>query len=175
MRKLQLGTSQEGQGPMVSHGELLTPAAAGEDQDSVEGYGWSMKRHPGWSGGSASTAKSVLSPCRACGWLLLSRLLCGARPGNVPQAVPPALGPWIQGQDSPCVRDWGQIAPLFSLKWAYLVLSNPHPTPFPTTPPLYFPYKCFYFIVPSCNKGKRIKPKVALSPQITPPTPTPHC
>jgi len=29
MRKLQLGTSQEGQGPTASHGELLTPAAGG--------------------------------------------------------------------------------------------------------------------------------------------------
>lgn len=32
MRKLQLGTSQEGQGQTASHGELLTPAAGGEDQ-----------------------------------------------------------------------------------------------------------------------------------------------
>lgn len=132
MRKLQLGTSQEGQGPTASHGELLTPAAGGEDQDSVEGYGWSMKRHPDWSGGSASTAKSVLSPCRASGWLLLSRLLCGAGPGNVPQAVPPALGPWIQGQDPLCVRDWGQTAPLLSFNWGYPVPPNP-------TPPLFLP------------------------------------
>ncbi|XP_064448875.1 calcium/calmodulin-dependent protein kinase type 1 isoform X4 [Mirounga angustirostris] len=29
MRKLQLGTSQEGQGPTASHGELLTPAVGG--------------------------------------------------------------------------------------------------------------------------------------------------
>jgi len=62
MRKLQLGTSQEGQGPTASHGELLTPAAGGEDQCSVQGREWSMKRHPGWCRGSAPTANSVLSP-----------------------------------------------------------------------------------------------------------------
>ncbi|KAF5922518.1 hypothetical protein HPG69_008278 [Diceros bicornis minor] len=49
MRKLQLGTSQEGQGQTGSHGELLTPAAGGEDQGSgqrlvaaVETASWSQ-------------------------------------------------------------------------------------------------------------------------------------
>ncbi|XP_023366393.1 calcium/calmodulin-dependent protein kinase type 1 isoform X3 [Otolemur garnettii] len=53
MRKLQLGTSQEGQGQMASHGELLTPAAGGEECGSLEGHGWSTKKDSGWSGGSA--------------------------------------------------------------------------------------------------------------------------
>ncbi|XP_045385735.1 calcium/calmodulin-dependent protein kinase type 1 isoform X5 [Lemur catta] len=44
MRKLQLGTSQEGQGQTASHGDLLTPAAGGEEHGSLEGHRWSTKR-----------------------------------------------------------------------------------------------------------------------------------
>ncbi|KAF7459735.1 Hypothetical predicted protein [Marmota monax] len=95
MRKLQLGTSQEGQGQTASHGELLTPTAGGEEQGCLEGCGWATKRRPaGVQGVPYCQLYSVL-PHRAVSRLLLSRLLCGARPGTVPHNAPAALGPWI--------------------------------------------------------------------------------
>lgn len=104
--------------------------------------------------------------CRAGGWLLLSRLLCGAQPETVPLSAPPALGAWIQGQDLLCRKGWGWPTPPPSLNWGGTLPHSLH-TPFCITPPLHFPYKYFYFIVPSYNKGKRLNPQAALSPQTT--------
>lgn len=39
MRKLQLGTSQEGQGQTAGRGELLAPAAGGEKRALCKGMG----------------------------------------------------------------------------------------------------------------------------------------
>ncbi|XP_044907873.1 calcium/calmodulin-dependent protein kinase type 1 isoform X3 [Felis catus] len=128
MRKLQLGTSQEGQGPTASHGELLTPAAGGEDQCSVEGHGWEETYRLEWRVCSYDQSFS-LSPCRASVWLLLSRWLCGAGLRNVPYSAPPALGPQIQGPDPLCGRGWGSLL-LPSLNWSYPASLPSHPFPY---------------------------------------------
>lgn len=84
MRKLQLGTSQEGQGQTASHGELLTPTAGGKHQGPVGGDRWSMKA----GAGAAPQPPLLSSPHRASSWLLLPRLLCGARLGAAPCTTP---------------------------------------------------------------------------------------
>lgn len=65
MRKLQLGTSQEGQGQTASHGELLTPTAGGKNQGLVEGHSWSLRKHKAGadtrSAATCSAATLVLS------------------------------------------------------------------------------------------------------------------
>ncbi|XP_076972748.1 calcium/calmodulin-dependent protein kinase type 1 isoform X2 [Tamandua tetradactyla] len=125
MRKLQLGTSQEGHGQTASHGELLVPAAGGEDCGSAGQQGWSTRRLPGQNGGSVLSTNAVLSSrARAGGWLLLSRLLCGARLRPAVHVVPPALRPWSQHQDPWHGRGWEAACPP-SRNWGYPVLPRP--------------------------------------------------
>ncbi|XP_040851077.1 calcium/calmodulin-dependent protein kinase type 1 isoform X2 [Ochotona curzoniae] len=96
MRKLQLGTSQEGQGQPASHGELLTPAAGGEHR--------ACGQAPGQGRGVCSTANSTLFPCRTGGRLLLSGLLRGTGSGASPHAPPTAVG-----LGSPVPERWGSL------------------------------------------------------------------
>lgn len=88
MRRLQLGTSQEGQGQTASHGELLTPTAGGKNRGHVAGARWSMKRRKaGWS----------LLHSRLCSFLCTGPAAgcccrdCCVEPGSeLPPAPPPS-------------------------------------------------------------------------------------
>lgn len=84
-------------------------------------------------------AAPLFSPHRARGWVLLSRLLRGLGSRALPHTAPPALGPG-PGSLAPSLPRPGRACP-------------PRAPLTPLRPPLRFPYKCFYFIVPSCNKG----------------------
>lgn len=89
MRKLQLGTSQEGQGQTGSHGELLTPTAGGKNQGLVEGHRWSMRKNKAGAG-AGSTATLTLSlytgPAAGC----CCRDCCVEPGSELPPAPPPS-------------------------------------------------------------------------------------
>lgn len=137
MRKLQLGTSQEGQGQTASRGELLAPAAGGENRAQCKGMGGPWRAAQAGVEVCSCDQLRSLFPCRAGGWLLLSRLLCGAQPRTVPRSAPPALEAWIQGQDLLCRKGWGWPAPPPSLNWGGTL-------PTPSTPLSVPPLHCIF-------------------------------
>ena len=103
----------------------------------MQGQGRSVESGPAGVEVCSCDQLCSLFPCRAGGWLLLSRLLCGAQPRTVPLSAPTALGAWIQGQDLLCRKGWGWLFPPPSLNWGGTL-------PTPTTPLSVPPHHCIF-------------------------------
>lgn len=102
MRKLQLGTSQEGQGQTASHGELLTPTAGGKNQGLVEGHRWSVKKHKAGADADSALLTPALQPPLPFPSTQGQQLAAAVETAvwsqarNCPLHHPQALGPWIE-------------------------------------------------------------------------------
>lgn len=122
MRKLQLGTSQEGQGQPASHGEQLTPTAGGENQGRVEGVRWSMEKPKAEAGALFSTQGQQLA--------VAAETAVWSQARNCPLHHPQALGPWTEhqgNQGSFHGRGWGQPASSSPQNWGVSYPIPPHP------------------------------------------------
>nr|XP_015301730.1 PREDICTED: calcium/calmodulin-dependent protein kinase type 1 isoform X1 [Macaca fascicularis] len=154
MRKLQLGTSQEGQGQTASHGELLTPVAGGEEQILQKGMGGPQRGT--WAGVEGLPLQPALFSLPMQGQQLAVAVETAAwsRAQNCPPHCPTSSRALDLGSGSPA---WEGLGAACSPSLPELGVSLPCPllTCFPTTPHCIFHTNISILLFLLVIKGRR--------------------